>query len=249
MKTPKKISPNGIVDAIVEIRYTLNYPFEIALGIFYSHINDTYQYTSRPPMINLIPQSNQVVDQRMPLQLGMRSIFFNEKIKIEITAGSIIFNCLNEYISWDNYKIEIESFLKQLSNGNVIQSFNRVGIRYISHYPKNTITDITKFRFSLGMSELPSDTFSFHSEYKMNDYKVILNLNNQIAVFRANEKGEIVNTPTSVIDIDVIDEGFAEPNSNWSAIISKIEKAHLKEKEIFFSLLRESFLSTLKTEY
>lgn len=249
MKIPKKIYPDRIVDAIVEIKYTLNHPFEVALGMFYSQIDDTYKYTSRPisnPK-NLLTQPNQVIGEKVEIQFGIKPIFFNENVKIEITPGSIIFNCLNEYISWDKYKIEIELFLKQLSNCNVIQSFNRIGIRYISHYPENTLTNITKFHFSFGMPELKSDTFSFHSEYKILDYRVILNLNNQIAVFRANENGEILNTPTSVIDIDVIDEGFSEPN--FSEILLKIENAHLKQKEIFFSLLSESFLSSLNPEY
>ena len=43
------------------------------------------------------------------------------------------------------------------------------------------------------MPELQSDTFSFHSEYRINDYRVILNLNNLMSLFKANENGEIIS--------------------------------------------------------
>ena len=249
MKIPKKIFPDRIVDAIVEIKYTLNQPFEVALGMFYAHIDDTYSYTSRPQNNNnkLVHQSNQFAGNKFEIQLGLKPIFYNDKIKIEITQGSIIFNCLNEYIGWENYIQEINQFLTQITAANLIQAFNRIGIRYISHYPQIQITEFTKFMFSFGLPELKSDSFSFHSEYNVDDYKVILNFNNNISIFKADETGNILSTPTSVIDIDVIKENLEE--TNLQTLIVSIEKAHSKEKEIFFALLNDSFLKSLNPEY
>lgn len=249
MKIPKKIFPDRIVDAIVELKYTLNHPYEVALGMLYTHIDDTYNYSSRPinnPK-NSIQQPNSFVGDKVEIQLGIKPIFFNEKIKIELTPGSIIFNCLNEYISWQSYSEEIEKFLNQIDKANVVNSYNRIGIRYISHYPDFKIFDITKFEFTFGMPELKSDTFSFHSEYKLDNYRVILNLNNLVSLFRANHNGEIINTPTSIIDIDVIIEGFEE--FEIIKLLKEIDEAHNKQKEIFFSLLSVSYLSSLKPEY
>lgn len=249
MKIPKKIFPDRIVDAIVELKYTLNHPYEVALGMFYSNIDDTYNYSSRPfnnPQ-KPVQNANSIIGEKVEIQIGIKPIFFNENIKIEITPGSIIFNCLNDYISWKIYSEEIEKFLSQIIKTNVIHSFNRIGIRYISHYPEFKIFDISKFEFTFGMPELQSDTFSFHSEYRINDYRIILNLNNLMSLFKANDNGEIVNIPTSVIDIDVIKEGFTEVE--LEKLLQEINKAQNKQKEIFFNLLKESYLSTLNPEY
>ncbi len=249
MKIPKKIFPDRIVDAIVELKYTLNHPYEVSLGMLYSNIDDTYNYSSRPLNNHKKPvqNSNFAIGEKVEIQIGIKPIFFNANIKIEITPDSIIFNCLNDYISWEVYSEEIEKFLTQILKDNVIKSFNRIGIRYISHYPELKIFDISKFEFTFGMPELQSDTFSFNSAYRTNDFRVILNLNNLMSLFSANENGDLVNIPTSIIDIDIIKEGFVEVE--LIKLLEEINIAQRKQKEIFFNLLKDSYLSTLNPEY
>ncbi|MCX8482468.1 MAG: hypothetical protein ORN50_02720, partial [Crocinitomicaceae bacterium] len=84
MKIPKKIFPDRIVDAIVELKYTLNHPYEVALGMLYSNIDDTYNYSSRQ-FNNHIQHSNSIIGDKVEIPLGIKPIFFNENIKIEIT--------------------------------------------------------------------------------------------------------------------------------------------------------------------
>ncbi len=68
-----------------------------------------------------------------------------------------------------------------------------------------------------------------------------------MSLFSANENGDLVNIPTSIIDIDIIKEGFVEVE--LIKLLEEINIAQRKQKEIFFNLLKDSYLSTLNPEY
>jgi len=236
MKIPKKISPDHIKDSIVGIRYTTKTPFEVAIGLFYKSLDNTFFYTNRP------------VGNKQPIAYQQIPLFYNEKIKIEIQPNSIVFSCLNEYISWGKFKPEIENVLLQLEKVNIIETYTRIGIRYINEYPNLDFKDCIKFSFTLGIPELNSDVYSFRSEFNVNDLMIILNLNNKVPVLSANPaSNQMAITPSSYIDIDIIKDNINE--TEIKNLISYIEDLHIKEKEIFFNLLTEKYLETLNPTY
>jgi len=245
MKIPKKISPDNIKDSVVEIRYTSKIPFEVAIGIFYKSLDDTFTYTNRPvgkqQLPNIIPSNL----QKLEIQIGNRPLFYNERIKIELQPNSIIFNCLDKYISWDIYKPEIENVLFQISKAAIIDNYTRVGLRYISEYSNLDLQNCLKFSFSFNMPELKSKTYTFHSEFEEDNLKIILNLNNNLSLI--NSKNELGISSVSNIDIDVIMENIKE--KSLESLLSKIEILHQKEKEIFFNLLKDEFLESLNPIY
>jgi uncharacterized protein (TIGR04255 family) len=245
MKLPRKIDPDRIKDSIVEVKFTSTIPYEIYLGQIYQSLDDSYNYTNRPPIGQKHIQLPVDVPRELKLTLGNHlALFFNDKIKFEIQPGSIIFNCVDKYITWEYYLPEIVSVLNQIQKSNCIKSFNRIGIRYISEYPETDIKSITKFNFSFGMPDVSSDNYSFRSEYKKDNFRVILNLSSRIPT--ANT--EISNRKTiSSIDIDVISEVF--DHSELKPLIDLIEQVHTLEKVTFFNLLTEDFLISLNPKY
>ena len=250
MKIPKKINPDRIKDSIIEIRYTSKLPFEILLGIFFGALDDSFTYSGNPLIEQQIPTSFRVgeLPEEVKLSLGNQHLFYNDKIKIQFQPKSIIFNCLHEYILWDNYKGQIENVLSQLHSTNLIDQYNRIGVRYISQYPDYDLQDIIKFSFTFGMPNIQSDTYRFRSEFMWDSLRVILNLSNKSPVLTQED----VNFPPSIvkvslIDIDVILDGFIE--SQLDKLIEKLVQTQLKEKEVFFNLLKESYLESLKPEY
>lgn len=249
MKIPKKISPDRIKDSIVEIKYTSKLPFEVALGIFYKSLDDTYTYTNRPVGKQQLPNALPLnLLEKFEIQVGSRPLFFNDKIKIELQPNSIIFNSLNDYVSWDVYKFEIKKVLSQISMAGVVENYTRIGIRYISEYPNIDLKDCVKFSFSFGMPDIISDTFTFHSEFKQNDLRIILNISNNLSVLSPkSSSNQLAISQLSNIDIDVIMENITE--QSFESLLSKIEVVHQKEKEVFFNLLSETFLATLNPIY
>jgi uncharacterized protein (TIGR04255 family) len=249
MKIPIKISPDRIKDAFVEVKYTSKVPFEVAVGMFYKSLDETYTYTNRSIGKQQLPSAFPLnLSERLEIQIGSRPLFYNDKIKIELQPNSIIFNCLNDYISWDIYKLEIEKVITQLEKADVFETYKRVGVRYISEYPNIDLTDCVKFSFTFGMPNIVSDTYSFHSEFKQDSFRIILKLNNKLPVLSPkSSSAQLDVTPISTIDIDVIMENL-KIHSN-KELLECIEKTHLKEKEVFFNLLNEKFLDSLNPIY
>lgn len=249
MKVPKHISPDRIKDSVVEVKYSSKISFEVILGIFYQSLDETYMYTNRPIGAQQIagPLPLESI-QQFQIHIGNRPLFYNDKIKIELQPNSIIFNCVGKYISWDIYKVEIEKVLSQLSKSKVVDVFTRVGVRYISEYPNINLKDCVKFSFTFGLPEIKSDTYTFHSEFIEDDIKIILNLNNNLQVLNKKMASDQLDLSTiSNIDVDVIIENLSE--QSFENLLKKIDSAHSKEKEIFFSILREDFLLSLNPVY
>jgi len=251
MKIPKKISPDSIKDSVVEIRYSSKIPFEVAIGFFYKSLDDTYNYTNRPIGIGKQQLTNSIPSnlQQIGIQIANRHLFYNEKIKIELLPNSIIFNCLDSYISWDIYQPEIEKTLSQITKAEIIENYTRVGLRYISEYPNLDLKDCLKFSFSFNMPEMKSKTYTFHSEFNQDNLKIILNLNNNIQIINSKSasQNELGISSVSNVDIDVIMENIEE--KSLESLLSKIEIVHQKEKEIFFNLLTDKFLESLNPVY
>ena len=112
------------------------------------------------------------------------------------------------------------------------------------------IKNCVKFDFTFGLSEVKSDTYLFRSEFIWDEHRVILNLQHKAPVLKTKvdkNKAEITSVPVSIIDIDVIADKL-EIN-NLEKLMEYIDKVHQNEKEIFFKILKDDFLKSLKLEY
>ena len=250
MSLPSKITPDNIKEAIVEVRYDSNTTFEVLIGIFFQAFDDSWFYTTRPyqSKASPLPTVRQNVSQEVTLRIGSESLFYNGKINIRVLPGSFVFSCLNEYIGWAAYRPEIEKALRIVSSTGVIANWSRVGLRYISEYPGKDLKDCLKFSFSFGMPEIASETMAFRSEFNYKEVKVILNLSSRVPVAIQPAPGAPINIiPTSITDIDVIRDGLR--TNKVEDLLNIIENCHESEKELYFGMIEEKFLTTLKPEY
>jgi len=244
MKIPKKITPDRIRDSFVEVRYESAIPFEAAVGVFYKAVEKHFQYSNRPLGERQFPISGAPGQQEITVSLGGLNLFHNDKIKIQLQRNSIVFNCLEKYLGWDDYKSQIQQVMNLAHEFMEIRSYSRLGIRYVSEYPNQDIGKCVKFDFTFGMPEIKSDSFFFRSEFKSGDYNVILQLSNKLPIVK--EIG-IAPIPISIIDLDVISTQIRSRNP--IDLMNDLDLLHAREKEIFFTLLREDFLTSLKPEY
>src|SRR5215831_9027557 len=132
MQLPKKVTPDNIREAVVEVKYVSSLPFEVLVGIFFNALDETYKYTNRP----LHSPSGQSLQpgHEITFKVGLPSLFYSDKITIQLSPNTFVFTCLNQYIGWEDYKPQIDNALQQLAaTGHILKS-NRVGIRYISEY-------------------------------------------------------------------------------------------------------------------
>lgn len=242
MKIPKSIAPDRIKDAIIEIHFESDYPTEVNLGVFFGALKDDYKYANKPIGTQQITSNSISFNKEFTLSLGGISLFYNDKIKFQINNNSIAFNCLGDYILWDNYFVEIKKVLTKIASTKIVKTFKRVGVRYISEYKDIDLRDSINFNFSFGFPDVVSNSYSFTSEFDLKEHKVVLNLNNNVPLV-INEKV----TPTSVIDVDIIKMNLNV--DDYKELFTIINKAHTLEKEVFFKLIREEFLVSLNPKY
>jgi uncharacterized protein (TIGR04255 family) len=124
LRVPKKILPDRLKDAIVEIHYADFLPSELIPGLLFKALNDSYNYSTTPIHLNRkILNSNYIQQQS--------SLIFNDKIKVLLRPNSFIFNFLDEYIGWEEYSKEIRKILEPLIEQTEPIPFIRASIRYI----------------------------------------------------------------------------------------------------------------------
>lgn len=249
MQVPKKITPDNIKEAVIELRYQSDLPFEVLLGLFFNAFDDTYTYTSTP-IKNKPNVPGQIGKQNKEVifNLGGQSILYNDKISIRIAPNAFVFSCLTQYIGWDDFIPEVKKALTTISETKHVEKWTRIGLRYITEYKNKDLKDCINFNFSFGLPEVKSVSTSFRSEFNYFNSKVILNLNNKIPALEqssSNPQPQII--PVSIIDIDVIKEPLEITNND--KLFEEIEDSHDKEKEIFFGMLKNEFLETLKPLY
>ncbi|MCH7396506.1 TIGR04255 family protein [Belliella sp. DSM 107340] len=238
MKLPSKISPDRIKDSIIEVRYSSKLPFDILLGIFFESLDDDYTYANRPNLHS----TPFVLESNVKLSISGSALFFNKKIKIEFLPNIMVFNCLESYLGWEEYFDEVKKVLVQINNTKRIESYLRIGLRYISEYPNMDIHDITKFSFSFGMPKIQSENFIFRSEFFENNFIIVLNLANNLNLIGSDN----IVSKISNIDIDVIRDVNI---SDLDELLQIISNAHSEEKKVFFDILNERFLNELKPIY
>ena len=97
------------------------------------------------------------------------------------------------------------------------------------------------------MPEIKSDSYQFHSEFKDDGFRIILNLSNNLSEINLKNLSSDTSRTVSNIDVDVIDDNFEE--GDIEKVIERIEKAHDKEKYVFFKVLKKEFIETLNPIY
>ncbi len=241
MELPKKINPANIREAVVEVRYDSDLPFEVLVGIFFNALDDTYTYTNRP-------LQQQLAMQGLPVNPTVSNLFYNEKLSIQLMPSSFAFTWLNQYSGWNEYQSEIVKALEQLMATGRVKKIIRIGLRYISEYPEKDLRECFKFTFSFGLPHVESETTAFRSEFIDSGTRIILNLNNKVPFFKPNPTTkQLESIRTSIMDIDVIKENLSI--AGLQELVAAIEDNHSKEKKIFFGMMNPDYLASLNPEY
>lgn len=243
MLLPKSITPDRIKNSFIDVRFKSNVPFQAFIGIFFQAVRSKFKYI--PPVQNqrILNDENNKENKLTISILENQNLFYNDSIKIQIQPNTIVFNCKDKYIGWNKYMNEVEYVLQEISKTGTIVEYNRVGIRYVSEYLDIDLRGCVKFEFTFGMPDVISNNYQFRSEFESSNHRVILNLKNNLPL---NIK-EFNHKNISIIDIDVIKENLEITSA--LDLLKKIEENHNVEKEIFFTLLKKDFLTTLNPTY
>lgn len=237
MNLPKKISPCPIIETVFEVRFESELPGDAIFGIMYSVLKDDFPKLDKLPILQ-IPEAIRSSDPNLIYAPHYKLSGGN--FVIQIGSKVFSFSNVNEYVGWELFHKEVNIVLKKICGLNIIKEANRIGLRYINLFPEMNIFEKSDLKINLKEEPLEKDVnlvISMPVDGFTNTLRMVSNTKIDIS-------GRILNG--SIIDIDTVLNGS---KSNFFIDVEKIlSDAHLEEKKLFFSLLKDEYIKTLNPE-
>lgn len=253
---PKKITPDNIKDAIITVRYSANLPYEILLGRFYDILVKKSLFNFVVPSLpsnatsvfGLDGSNSNNSQEGVTINIGKPEyLFHDDSIKIILKPYEILFNIIDEYISWEVYFPLIKKVINDLFESKNIINFSYIQIRYISHYPDIDLDDKVNVNLSSNFQGYNSENTSFRTTLKHQNLTATINIINKLNVL---PNIEFSSTFLSVIDVLVIANLI--PNGTYSSpneLFDVLDIAHGFEKDIFFKIMCDDYVNELNPQF
>lgn len=239
MKRPTKITPDPIVEAVVELRYESDVPSDAILGMLFHHVKSKYTDFKKLP-ITAIPEEIRINDPN--LQFSPYHQSQSGPFKLNVGPRVISLSNTGQYVGWKkNYFPEIKELLESVKAAGIVKHFSRLGVRYIDFFESNIFENIN---LSIKLNNNPLDslqtTFSaiFKTKGFLTKTQVVNNLN-------VNIQG--IDKVGSIVDTDTYFE--SQDKFGFEGLNDLINDGHEEAVGVFFSLLTPAFLKTLNPEY
>lgn len=235
-KTPIKITPDPIINAVIEVRFKPGILENAVFGSIYNKLNKKY-----PVHKNLDIGIPYEMRKALPnFQYQVEAEISNEDYIIGIGSNVISFKIQGEYKGWghiySNFKDDFNILLKE---DNLIAEVERVGLRYINFF-KNEKDIFNSFKLTID--------FGNKEDYKINSTSYSTNLLDG-DVFLTLRVADKVKTKDSekglLLDIDAYKNNDLDKNN----IVETVNALHITGEKLFFRLLEKDFLNKFKPEY
>ncbi len=222
------------MDALFEIRFTTKFHPSAVFGMIYNVLQDDFPKVENLPVLQL-PEAVRAADPSFKFKPHYRIL--NENFVTQIGPDVLTISSFPKYAGWQEFSKQIFSILDRIESIGIIDSVIRIGIRYINFFTNDIFKDID-LKLYIGNNDIAYKNTIIRTEIEQESFKSSLQVANN-----ANHNNKL----GSIIDIDT----FTESNlkfffTNKEALISG---GQTKEKELFYSLLKEDFLKTLNPTY
>jgi uncharacterized protein (TIGR04255 family) len=234
MTLPSKISPCPIIDAIFEIRFTANTHPNAVFGLIYKVLEKDFPRAETLPILELpevVRANDPALHYKPHYKLPARGFV------LQLGPNVLSISSFPEYSGWNDLFNKITDVLDKIENIGFVNEISRMGIRYINFFEDNIFKHIN-LRININDSPISYTNTVVRTEISQADFLSTLQIANNV-----KNNGKI----GSIIDIDTYKETALD--DFFSRKEALINDGHLKEKELFFSLLNADFLQTLKPEY
>ncbi|MBE2280544.1 MAG: TIGR04255 family protein [Ignavibacteriaceae bacterium] len=232
---PKKLSPNPLISAGVEIRFKDDILNKPESKIFLSDLE----------LKENTKIKKEVLNEKTEEEI---SVFETEDYFLLIGKNIVSFEIKGEYKLWEDFFSFIKNNLSLLSFLFVEEPVIRVGVRFISVFKANedfnrvANIDLSFVKPDTIIEETNIQTTLYRSESKLT-MKLLFNNISRITVQGKVNEGEKVN----FFDIDAYKN--YSTNFDLEKVISDIDMLHIIQKKEFFNLIKPDYLKNLNPEY
>lgn len=238
MTLPKIINPCPIVEAIVEIRFDTVIVADAVFGLIYNAFKDSYPKIEKLGILQ-IPEAIRLKDPELMDKPHYK--LSNDNFIFQIGPNAVSIISPMDYIGWEKFFDEILRSFKIIDELQIINKIKRVGLRYINFFDFDIFEKIN-LNIKFHDSPLQSNQTSLRSEIPAGNFINTLQIVNRAEISMKNERKH-----GSIIDIDTVLNG--EYDNFFKDIKTILEDGHIKEKELFFGLLKPDLLESLNPKY
>ncbi len=213
-------------------------PQEIIPGVIAHKLKKYYPSVERLPITEL-PMTIRNNDPNLKFSPELK--LKNDNFQIQVGPKSVSIVCPKEYQGWSKYYQAIKETFGEVLSLNVAKKLIQTGLRYISFFGGKDIFKNTNIKLELSNNSLIGQHNILRSEFNYDDFKCVVQIANNVSLGHNMQLG-------SNVDIDII-KVRNENDLSFSDFENSVENAHKVQKMIFFSLLKDDFLKTLKPNY
>ena len=237
---PDKIEICPIEEAVFEVRYTSKYPVDAIFGILYAGIGKFFSGNPVSLPIMQLPEAVRIQDPNLKYQAYHRLL----KNNLILNIGPKVLTFVNSkpYVGWEKWSNFFYDVLDNIIKTEVLDRAERIGLRYINVFDTN-IFDKVKFEVKINNKTLKDESTNLRTEILDEGFIKVLQIGNCVNIIKNNK-----NTNGSIIDIDCL-YTINDDLDFFKSYRQIVEKAHNKEKNLFFSLLEDSLLKELKPNF
>ena len=244
---PTRITPNPIIDSVIEFRFETSLPADAIFGVYYSQVRDQFPEFKKLQAAD-IPEEIRKIDTNLKHAPHYQAE--NGPFRLNLGPNVISISVVNEYVGWEeNFKPFIASIVERLKKADIVTKFTRIGLRYIDFFKEDIFSKIT---ISINyqneklktFQDLPLEPKQTHISLivESGQFTTRLNIQNNTYININNKSGI-----GSIIDTDTFyekNEGF-----NFDHLEKLIPDIHECSVNIFFGILKQDFIESLNPVY
>lgn len=234
MVLPKTLEPCPIVDALLEVRFSSKINANAVFGVIYNALQNDFPKVESLPILQL-PDTVRANDPNLKYKPHYK--LSNEDFLMQVGPDVFSISSFPNYKGWKEFSRLIFDVLEKVESTKVIETVRRLGIRYINFFDSDIFENIDLKVLIKGEDILYKNTV-VRTEIEQKPFFSTLQIANSV-----NVNGKL----GSIIDIDTykatdLEDFFLNKEET-------INSGHLKEKELFFSLLKHEFLTSFNPQY
>lgn len=238
-KLPIKITPCPIIESNIEIRFVPNCPPDVVIGIIYNLLSGIEPCHLRQRPIMQLPAEVRTNDP----QLKYQPTHTIQASQFLVHAGpyvAIIQTPGEDYSGWKQFREVIDKILSLLLKNNLFKQVDFIGLKYLNFFQFDIFDQI-----KLSIDGLPKagKATVFRTELEDDKFTNVLQISNGVHVKNAR-----LDSDGSLIEIMTV-VSMARHGLTLDNIMQHIDEAREGEKKLFFFLLKQTYLDTLKPEY